>query len=168
MASMNQKGFTILAPLELGGFKRLTIDAKVPLEKWELCPAHGIKLTPFSALVGKGGTPIIRIGYCPVCFYTAYVDRPTAARIRNFYAGDWDSAKTGHRKVLNEATTDSADLPRDRFSMQDAGTENIYAVPRHWVGNTFLASNPHMIAPSARQRSREHRSLREVLRKRRL
>jgi 2-polyprenyl-3-methyl-5-hydroxy-6-metoxy-1,4-benzoquinol methylase len=113
MASMNQKGFTILAPLELGGFKRLTIDAKVPLEKWELCPAHGIKLTPFSALVGKGGTPIIRIGYCPVCFYTAYVDRPTAARIRNFYAGDWDSAKTGHRKVLNEATTDSADLLKE-------------------------------------------------------
>lgn len=87
-------GFRIIKFLKLDDWLPLTIDRKVPIVQQNNCPSDRTALRTLCTLVGVQGTQKIRIGCCPSCGYTGYIDRPTKKWINQFYIKNWDGAET--------------------------------------------------------------------------
>nr|MDQ3071184.1 class I SAM-dependent methyltransferase [Acidobacteriota bacterium] len=90
--SARERGFRIARFEETSGYGAIDAASLGPLDRWTVCPAHDRPLAAAAVLVGHGGSEQITIGACPVCGYTAYVDRPSAAWFAAYYRESWDAA----------------------------------------------------------------------------
>lgn len=82
--------FRILEPIELQGWREQPID--MPLVERQYCPCDGMQLRTVAAVTGDVGPwpASVRVGCCPACGYTGYIDRPSAEWFQEFYASEWD------------------------------------------------------------------------------
>lgn len=93
-------GFKIVQFLELHNWKVFSVDSSTPFEVQNACPADTVPLKTICTLVGNGGAQKIRIGCCPACGYTGYIDRPSKEWIKSFYLHTWSDEK--FRNVAEE------------------------------------------------------------------
>lgn len=86
-----KKGFQVLDTAEFHLVNVFELDRSIPLEKQDRCPACVVNLEVAVTLVGHGGKQQIRIGFCKLCGYSGYMDRPSKEWMVNFYSNTWDS-----------------------------------------------------------------------------
>ncbi len=87
-------GFKIVKFLKLDDWIPLIIDEQIRIAQQNNCPSDSTALRTLCTLVGVEGDQKMRIGCCPSCGYTGYIDRPTKEWIKQFYIENWDRAKT--------------------------------------------------------------------------
>ena len=87
-------GFVFERPLALKHWRTIEMGADIPFEEQNVCPCDGSPLRLFAEHKSMQSEKTIRIGWCSVCNYLGYVDRPTSEWMARFYAsGMWDSGK---------------------------------------------------------------------------
>lgn len=84
-------GFVVEQPLDLSGWRSLEIDQEVPLETIPDCPAGDGVMRPLATFFDRTGAVRVRLGCCPSCGHIAYIDRPSAEWMSQYYLDDWDS-----------------------------------------------------------------------------
>lgn len=111
--SQSSVGFRIIRPLELLNWSAVAITPDIPFDSQASCPACQSKLEIAVVLKNGRETRRIRIGTCPMCGYTGYIDRPSRDWISTYYADIWthstgkDSSTPG-RKTLKENSASRA------------------------------------------------------------
>lgn len=86
-----RRGFRVEAPLDLAGWQPLSIGRDIALVDVPGCPACQAALRTVCTLVG-GDHRHVRLGTCPSCGHTTYVDRPREEWFADFYRDTWDRA----------------------------------------------------------------------------
>lgn len=84
-------GIKIQGILQSSKLSLLTLDERIPTEKWLNCPVCEIRLKPVCRLVDGFGHEI-RFGLCEDCGYMGYMDRPTKDWMTDFYSREWDKS----------------------------------------------------------------------------
>lgn len=91
---IDKYGFTLNAPLTLQQWRPIEMGAAVPFEEQRACPCDDTPLLRFAEHRSMQNEKTIRLGWCSVCNYLGFIDRPTIEWMVRFYAsGMWDSNK---------------------------------------------------------------------------
>ena len=106
----NSYGFKLLKYFTPRFYNVLEIDASIPIEPQENCPACDTKLKTLATFIGNAGKQKMRYGVCANCGYVGYIDRPSQEWIKNYYLDTWDEAKS--RDISVEAERYKKDGPR--------------------------------------------------------
>jgi 2-polyprenyl-3-methyl-5-hydroxy-6-metoxy-1,4-benzoquinol methylase len=85
-------GFLVETPLDLAGWKVLDVTPDLPCDAASLCPADHVPLRTVCTLLAPNRTTRVRVGTCPDCGHTAYIDRPAVGWLHEFYRRTWDTA----------------------------------------------------------------------------
>lgn len=90
---MTPAGFRIHYFRDLEELRPVAMDASVPRAVQESCPCCGGALATLATLVAGDVLDRIRLGYCALCGYRGYCDRPAAVWFDRFYSEEWDNAR---------------------------------------------------------------------------
>ena len=85
------KGIKIEDILQSSRLSLLSLDEKIPFDRWLACPFCETSLRPVCRLVDASDRQI-RIGLCENCGYMGYMDRPAKDWMISFYSNEWDKA----------------------------------------------------------------------------
>lgn len=92
-------GFRLHYFRDLQELRPVAMDARVPMDRQNACPACGGEITTIVTLVAHGDANRIRLGWCQLCGWRGYRDRPAASWFRDFYREEWDNARRRDAKA---------------------------------------------------------------------
>lgn len=91
--SANQFGFRVVDFLDIERWRILALDDSIPMATQQSCPIDTTPLRTICTFVGNSGAQRVRVGCCPSCGYTGYIDRPTKEWIISFYFNTFSGAQ---------------------------------------------------------------------------
>jgi len=83
------KGIRIEDILQSSRLSLLSVDEKMPFDRWLACPSCEKRLRLICRLIDASDRQV-RVGLCENCGYIGYMDRPTKIWMDDFYSREWD------------------------------------------------------------------------------
>ena len=127
----SSQGFKLLKYFHPRFYNVLDVDASIPMDAQELCPACDIKLKTLADFFGQEGKQRMRYGVCADCGYAGYIDRPSQEWVKNYYLDTWDEAKTrnipeevenyrkaGQRKFKAMSILERLSVDKNRYALE--------------------------------------------------